>query len=380
MRRAGIAAAAAVAAFAASAGARVLNVPGDFATIGAAMHETSPGDTVFLAPGIYKEMVQLEDQVTLAGKHRDSVFIIGRENRPVVKAADRAVVRDLTIKSGSAGIRCENKVMTIENCVITENRETGIHCLVSLPWIRNNLIVRNDWTGIYCESAHGLSAVVEHNIIAENRYSGILLAGSSEIIIRNNIICNNDQYGIWVARESRRARVEYNVFHGNRHQQNQYAFINATNQTLDPSFAPIRAEVYDYASGPRRSLKQLGKDGADIGLLDASELAAQAADKDRDGVADAADQCPGVAEDRDGFQDEDGCPEFDNDNDGVYDSRDLCDNEAEDVDGFRDNDGCPDPDNDNDGVADSTDNCPDKPETKNEFKDDDGCPDEAPGK
>jgi len=101
-------------------------------------------------------------------------------------------------------------------------------------------------------------------------------------------------------------------------------------------------------------------------------------DADGDGVDDDNDLCPDVPEDRDGFEDGDGCPELDNDKDGIPDAQDKCPNEAEDKDGFEDSDGCPDPDNDNDGIADAQDKCPDKPETKNGFEDDDGCPDEVP--
>ena len=64
------------------------------------------------------------------------------------------------------------------------------------------------------------------------------------------------------------------------------------------------------------------------------------------------------------------------DNDGVPDSRDKCVNEAEDTDGYEDTDGCPDPDNDNDGILDSDDECVDEAETKNGVEDEDGCPDE----
>ncbi len=103
-------------------------------------------------------------------------------------------------------------------------------------------------------------------------------------------------------------------------------------------------------------------------------------DNDNDGVADAADKCPTDAEDKDSFQDEDGCPDPDNDGDGVPDAADKCPNEAEDKDGFQDDDGCPDPDNDGDGVPDAQDKCATDPETKNGFQDDDGCPDEIPAK
>ena len=104
----------------------------------------------------------------------------------------------------------------------------------------------------------------------------------------------------------------------------------------------------------------------------------QEKDSDGDGIADSVDKCPNEAEDKDGFQDEDGCPDKDNDNDGIADANDKCPDQAEDKDGFQDDDGCPDPDNDNDGVADANDKCPEQPETRNGYQDDDGCPDELP--
>jgi len=55
---------------------------------------------------------------------------------------------------------------------------------------------------------------------------------------------------------------------------------------------------------------------------------------------------------------------------------DNCPNQAEDKDGFLDEDGCPDPDNDEDGIPDSLDQCPNQPETINGFEDQDGCPDQ----
>ncbi|MDY7229133.1 Ig-like domain-containing protein [Hyalangium rubrum] len=98
-------------------------------------------------------------------------------------------------------------------------------------------------------------------------------------------------------------------------------------------------------------------------------------DNDQDGIPDTADKCPNEPEDKDGFQDEDGCPDPDNDQDGLADAADKCPLEAEDKDGFQDADGCPDPDNDQDGLADTADKCPLKPEDKDGFQDEDGCPD-----
>ncbi len=131
-------------------------------------------------------------------------------------------------------------------------------------------------------------------------------------------------------------------------------------------------------------------------------------DADTDGIDDDVDQCRELAEDRDGFEDDDGCPEGDNDQDTVPDLADKCPNTKEDLDGLRDDDGCPDPDNDgddildaddacpndagvadtnpkrngcpkrdqdNDGILDGDDKCPAQAEDRDSFQDDDGCPD-----
>jgi hypothetical protein len=65
------------------------------------------------------------------------------------------------------------------------------------------------------------------------------------------------------------------------------------------------------------------------------------ADEDGDGIPSSDDGCPTDPEDRDGFQDDDGCPDPDNDLDGVRDVDDLCPNNEEDRDGVQDDDGCP---------------------------------------
>jgi outer membrane protein OmpA-like peptidoglycan-associated protein len=98
-------------------------------------------------------------------------------------------------------------------------------------------------------------------------------------------------------------------------------------------------------------------------------------DNDLDGIPDSLDRCPNVPEDKDGFEDADGCPDNDNDSDGITDSLDKCPDAAEDMDGFEDVNGCPDFDNDLDGIPDSLDKCINEPEDKDSFQDEDGCPD-----
>jgi cysteine-rich repeat protein len=101
-----------------------------------------------------------------------------------------------------------------------------------------------------------------------------------------------------------------------------------------------------------------------------------ATDTDGDGVPDTFDECPDQSEDRNGLEDDDGCPDEDGDLDGVIDELDQCPRQREDLDLFQDEDGCPDLDNDDDGISDIDDECPKDPEIVNSFEDGDGCPDD----
>jgi len=69
---------------------------------------------------------------------------------------------------------------------------------------------------------------------------------------------------------------------------------------------------------------------------------AASADSDGDGVPDEADKCPDQPETKNGYEDEDGCPELDKDNDTFLDAVDHCPDQAETFNGVTDDDGCPD--------------------------------------
>ncbi len=133
-----------------------------------------------------------------------------------------------------------------------------------------------------------------------------------------------------------------------------------------------------------------GYGSPDLRLFAGVRYAHEDTDKDHDGIQDDDDKCPEDPEDKDGFEDADGCPDPDNDGDGLPDSADHCPDQAEDNDGFQDADGCPDVDNDNDTVLDKDDKCPNEAgdpafagcpapdRDKDGITDaDDACPDDA---
>ena len=95
------------------------------------------------------------------------------------------------------------------------------------------------------------------------------------------------------------------------------------------------------------------------------------ADYDGDGIKGDDDKCVDEAEDKDGFEDADGCPDKDNDKDGLEDDKDQCKDKAEDKDTIVDDDGCPETDADADAVLDEKDKCP----TVNGSPTNNGCPD-----
>lgn len=101
-------------------------------------------------------------------------------------------------------------------------------------------------------------------------------------------------------------------------------------------------------------------------------------DRDGDGVLDTEDLCP----DEGGVTFFRGCPigwaapVLDSDQDDLPNNKDACFDQAEDKDGFEDEDGCPEPDNDQDTILDGDDSCPNEPETVNGVLDGDGCPDD----
>jgi OOP family OmpA-OmpF porin len=97
-------------------------------------------------------------------------------------------------------------------------------------------------------------------------------------------------------------------------------------------------------------------------------------DSDGDGISNARDKCTSEAEDKDGFEDSDGCPDLDNDGDRRADGEDKCVREAEDLDGWEDDDGCPEPDNDGDKIKDLDDKCANAAEDGAQPLPTDGCP------
>jgi len=366
--------------------AKNINVPGDYQKIADALGNADAGDTILVKRGTYNENITLVMGVVLKGEDPLTTIIDGGRRGPTVMGTSGAEMSHFTVKNGLEGILCENAAPYIHHCYVMDNKATGIGAFISLPHLRNNVVYGNRWSGILAWGAKSLDAFIEQNVVLRNGYSGLALKGPTNVIARNNIFMENHYYGVFADPAAGQTKVEYNNIYKNYYPFNQFIKVNRTNVSLDPKFMnPSLSKPNFYCQSTSPMLKR-GKGKLDIGLTAAELVKEEEAveetrnpDTDGDGLCD-----PWVSEE--GFSDKYA---------SVCTGLDNCPEEAEDFDGYQDDDGCPDADNDRDGLCDpwveakgmlanfahickGVDLCPEQAETLNSYKDEDGCPDEVP--
>jgi outer membrane protein OmpA-like peptidoglycan-associated protein len=366
--------------------ARIINVPGEFQKIGDALGNADAGDTIKVARGTYNENITLVMGVVLKGEDPLTTIIDGGRNGPTVMGTSGAEMSHFTVRNGLEGILCENAAPYIHHCYVVDNHATGIGAFISLPHLRNNVVFGNRWSGILAWGAKSLDAFIEHNVVLRNGYSGLALKGPTNVVARNNIFMENHYYGVFADPAAGQTKVEYNNIYKNYYPFNQFIKVNRTNVSLDPKFMNHSASKPNYYCQSTSPMLKRGKGKLDIGLTTVEVVKEEEqAEETRNPDTDADGLCdPWVSEE--GVSDKYA---------SVCTGMDNCPEEAEDFDGYQDDDGCPDADNDRDGLCDpwveakgllanfahvckGVDLCPEQAETQNSYKDDDGCPDEVP--
>ena len=366
--------------------ARIINVPGEFQKIGDALGNADAGDTIKVARGTYNENITLVMGVILKGEDPLTTIIDGGRNGPTVMGTSGAEMSHFTVRNGLEGILCENAAPYIHHCYVMDNHATGIGAFISLPHLRNNVVYGNRWSGILAWGAKSLDAYIEHNVVLRNGYSGLALKGPTNVVARNNIFMENHYYGVFADPAAGQTKVEYNNIYKNYYPFNQFIKVNRTNVSLDPKFMNHSLSKPNFYCQSTSPMLKRGKGKLDIGLTTVEVVKEEEAveetrnpDSDADGLCDpwvseegvsdkyasvctGIDNCPEEAEDFDGYQDDDGCPDADNDRDGLCDpwveAKGMLSNFAH--------------------VCQGVDRCPEQAESQNGYKDDDGCPDEVP--
>jgi hypothetical protein len=195
-----------------TAGANSVMVPQQYATISLAMQKIKKGDTILVSDGLYKEQLYVAPGMTLLAQNVFKVIVDGGGRETVVTMGNGATICGFEIRNGTIGVFSTSANVSILKCRIINNHQTGIMCVGVLPQIEDNLIIYNNGSGIQGWDVRSTSASINHNTIAFNSNHGISIGGNSTIIIENNIISHNTQFGLKVSDESVRVTLISNNF------------------------------------------------------------------------------------------------------------------------------------------------------------------------
>ncbi|MGZ4128996.1 MAG: right-handed parallel beta-helix repeat-containing protein [Actinomycetota bacterium] len=177
----------------AASGPRTLNVPGDFATIQAAVNAAHPGDTVLIAPGRYREAVEVRTpRITIRGLDRNKVLVDGefkRTNGILVNGADGVTVENLTACCNTKNGVLWSGVKGYEGHYLTayNNGDYGIFAYDSTGpalWDHSYASGQPD-SGFYIGECNPCDAVVT-DVISERNALGWSGTNSSGVTIKNS--------------------------------------------------------------------------------------------------------------------------------------------------------------------------------------------------
>ena len=178
------------AAFASSAQATDIQVPGDHATIQAAIDAATDGDVVCVDPGTYVENLDLKGKaITLRSTGGTAVTTLSPldDRVPVIQCVSgepsATIIEGFTVTGGNA------------------SQGAGIFCQGSSPTIRSNVIRDNyaltEGGGVYVSGGAPLieDNVIEDNTAANNSNGGGIYAWQSSLAVRNNQLEDNRALG-----------------------------------------------------------------------------------------------------------------------------------------------------------------------------------------
>jgi parallel beta-helix repeat protein/predicted outer membrane repeat protein len=153
-----------------------LRVPGQFATIQAALNAAMEGETVEIGPGTYAECLTLRKRVSLIGSGMPVIAVPSDRGEPgITLTAAGCIVDGVQIVGGPAGIRISSADNTVANNTITE-AGTGL-----------------EMTGEPRGTTQASRNVLLNNEISHCRTAGLVIQYGTENTLRNNHLHDNPE-------------------------------------------------------------------------------------------------------------------------------------------------------------------------------------------
>lgn len=188
--------------------------PGNYTKIQDAIDNASDGDTVFVYPGLYIELLVINCSIDLIGADNNFTIIDGNDTfmeSTITINKDNVSITDFTIQNGSnSGVRIYTSNNTISNNIITGNG-CGIRVSSDYKKIKDNLICYNQIINNrgYSIDSDGnvIRITISHNIIRNSRL-GMEVDGY-DYIISNNFFENTSNMTLYSVANF---NIENNVF------------------------------------------------------------------------------------------------------------------------------------------------------------------------
>lgn len=164
-------------------------------TIGSGLGITAENGTCYVKQGIYNTSVQIPPNVTLEGADRETVTING-SGSVVTMAETNGTVRGVTITGGANGVNVS---------------------VVSTDSVIDQCIIRGNGYGIYVGGSPNRLVTVTQCIITNNTIDGIYVRDKSSVIARNCLIANNTGNGIRIVSDNSpyKSYIDYCTFANN---------------------------------------------------------------------------------------------------------------------------------------------------------------------
>jgi hypothetical protein len=197
-----------------------VNVPGDYASVQAAVDAASPGDRVCILAGTYTESISLTDDVSLFGVSRDEVILEApslSSNLQVLNVTAAPTIAHLTFVGGSGteggALRINNANPALEDVAFRDGdvSSASATCLgtvayitgVGAPSFTNVSVVDNaascrDISGVFLVSSSGGTVTFDGLDMRDNLaeagasvYGGVYVANAASVEITNAVFAGN---------------------------------------------------------------------------------------------------------------------------------------------------------------------------------------------